>query len=93
MTEFKFKASPRAFKKSTIGGVRPMKGYQYLYTEGVEPCRKEPLKVRLGGVICGEIRKVNGGFQYYPAGAKSGSEVFRTIDLVQQSLKNQLLEE
>lgn len=59
---------------------------EYLYQEGVEACSKEPLKVRCDGRICGEIRKVDGGFQYFPKGQKSGGEVFKTVQAVQRSL-------
>ena len=60
---------------------------EYLYQEGVSPCSKEPLRVRLDGRTCGEIRKVDGGFQYFPKGAKVGGEVMPSIDLVQRSLQ------
>lgn len=60
---------------------------EYLYQEGVEACSKEPLKVRLDGRICGEIRKVEGGFQYFPKGEKVGGEVFATVTAVQRSLR------
>lgn len=61
---------------------------EYLYQEGVKACSKEPLKVRLNGRICGEIRKVSGGFQYFPERQEAGGEVFPTVTAVQQSLKN-----
>ena len=61
---------------------------EYLYQEGVNPCTTEPLKVRLDGVICGEIRKVENGFQYFPKGSKFGGEIYKTVTLVQKSLKN-----
>jgi hypothetical protein len=59
---------------------------QYLYQEGVPACSKEPLKVRLDGRVCGEIRKVTGGFQYFPAGQKAGGVIYPTVDDVQRSI-------
>lgn len=59
---------------------------EYLYQEGVESCSKEPLKVRLNGRICGEIRKVRGGFQYFPKGQKIGGDIYQTVTDVQRSL-------
>jgi hypothetical protein len=59
---------------------------EYLYQDGVEPCSKEPLKVRLDGRICGEIRKVKGGYQYFPKGSKTGGDILVSITKVQQSL-------
>ena len=61
---------------------------EYLYQEGVRPCTKEPLKVRLDGRICGEIRKVDNSFQYFPKGKKIGGDIFPTITQVQKSLKD-----
>lgn len=59
---------------------------QYLYKENEEACFSEPLRVRLDGVECGEIRSVQGGFQYFPKGMKSGGAIFETVAHVQQSL-------
>lgn len=61
---------------------------EYLYQEGVAPCSKEPLKVRSNGRICGEIRKVPGGFQYFPKGQKTGGDIFPTVGAVQMSLSS-----
>ena len=63
-----------------------MSRIQYLYQEGVTPCIREPLKVRTDGRISGEIRKVNGGYQYFPKGSKAGGEIFETLEQVQKSL-------
>lgn len=63
-----------------------MSGIEYLYKEGEEACSKEPLKVRLDGRICGEIRKVDDGYQYFSKGCKNGGEVFETITGVQRDL-------
>jgi len=60
---------------------------RYLYKEGEEPCSREPLKVKLDGFIVGEIRKVIGGFQYFPKGHKTGGEIFATVSEVQRSLQ------
>ena len=60
----------------------------YLYQEGVKACSKGPLKVRIDGRICGEIRRVAGGFQYRPKGCKAGGEVLPTVEEVQQSLSS-----
>lgn len=59
---------------------------EYLYQEGVEPCSREPLKVLCDGHICGEIRKVEGGYQYFPKGYKTGGYIFDTVTDVQLSL-------
>lgn len=59
---------------------------EYLYQEGVAPCSSEPLLVRINGQICGEIRKVGDGFQYFPKGQKTGGRVFPTVEHVQFSL-------
>lgn len=59
---------------------------EYLYQEGVEPCSLEPLQARIDGRACGEIRKVDGGYQYFPKGSKIGGDVFKTVALVQESL-------
>lgn len=59
---------------------------QYLYQEGVPACSKEPLKVRLDSRNVGEIRKVDGGYQYFPNGAKRGGEVFPTVSAAQRTL-------
>lgn len=61
---------------------------EYLYQNGVKPCEKEPLKVRIDNKICGEIRKVTGGYQYFPKGQKNGGDVFLTVNDVQKSLSN-----
>lgn len=59
---------------------------KYLYTEGQKACETEPLKVQLDGEFCGEIRKVPGGYQYFPKGIKSGGEIFGSVAEVQGSL-------
>jgi hypothetical protein len=64
-----------------------MSQIQFLYQEGVEPCEKEPLKVRLDGIICGEIRKVATGYQYFPKNSKTGGDILASVTLVQRSLK------
>jgi len=46
----------------------------------------KPVKVYLDGTICGEIRKVENGHQYFPSGSKTGGEVLVTVLSVQQSL-------
>ena len=59
---------------------------RYLYQEGVEPCEKDPLKVSIDGYICGAIKKVYGGYQYFPKGKKTGGETFASVGDVQRSL-------
>lgn len=59
---------------------------EYLYQEGVPACEKEPLQVRLDGRIIGEIRKVEGGYQYVPKGQKTGGDILPTVNAVQRSL-------
>ena len=62
---------------------------EYLYKEGEPACSKGPLKVRLDGRICGEIRKVDGGYQYFPKGQKVGGEIFGSIGLVQKRVRDE----
>lgn len=45
------------------------------------------LKVLLEGKIVGEIRSVEGGYQYFPKGQKEGGEVFASIFLVKHSIE------
>jgi hypothetical protein len=61
---------------------------EYLYEEGVEPCEKEPLKVRLDGKIVGAIHKVEAGYRYIPKGVceQCGGDIFDTVAKVQKSL-------
>jgi hypothetical protein len=61
---------------------------EYLYQEGVNACSTKPLKVRLDGKICGEIRKVKSGFQYFPKGSKHGGQIYKTVEMVQKSLND-----
>jgi hypothetical protein len=61
---------------------------EYMYKEGEKACSLEPLKVRLNGRVCGEIRKVEGGYQYFPAGARIGGQVLPSVDAVQHSLSD-----
>lgn len=64
-----------------------MSGIEFLYQEGVKPCSKEPLKVRLDGRIVGEIRKVDSGYQYWPKGVtRSQADVFEKLDDCAKSL-------
>jgi hypothetical protein len=62
---------------------------EYLYREGEPACSKEPLKVRLDGRVVGEIRKVVGGYQYFPKASTYGGEVMPSIALVQRSLADE----
>ena len=59
---------------------------EYLYKTGERSCEKEPLKVCCDGKLCGEIRKVIGGYQYFAYGAKCCGDIFRTVTEVQASL-------
>ena len=59
---------------------------EYLYKEGEKACENEPIKVRLDGRVCGEIRKVEGGYQYWPKASMYGGGVHTSVSLVQQSL-------
>ena len=49
-------------------------------------CRFIEICVILDGVICGEITKVDRGYQYTPLGHKQGGKIFDTIIEVQRSL-------
>lgn len=61
-------------------------GLDYDYPEREKACSTKPLKVRLDGTLCGEIRKVKDGYQYYPKGQKKGGAVFNSVPDVQNSL-------
>ena len=62
---------------------------RYLYKEGSEACESEPLQVSIDGRLAGEIRKVTGGYQYFPKGIKKGGRVFNKIGEVQRSLSEE----
>ena len=59
---------------------------KYLYTEGQEPCEKEPLAVSLRGdrIISGHIHKVKGGYQY--RSKKLNGAIVNTLSEVQSTL-------
>lgn len=59
---------------------------EYLYQVGVNPAAKEPLKVRCDGKIIGSIKKVEGGYQYFPTGYKEGGEILSSVSAVQKTL-------
>ncbi len=67
-----------------------MNNIEYLYTEGKVGDRNTPIPVRLNGKRVGIINPVEGGWQYFPKNSKCGGEVFKTIDLVQKSLREDL---
>ena len=43
--------------------------------------------VKLEGKLIGHIERVDGGFQYFPKGHKTGGKVFDTIAKVKHSLE------
>jgi len=49
----------------------------------------EHIQVRQDGKIIGEIRKVSGGFQYFPKGHKEGGDIFSTLLAVKKSLESE----
>lgn len=57
---------------------------EYLYTEGDI---NAPLKVRLDGKYCGDIKPVEGGWRYFPKGQKEGGARFETVNQIQKSLE------
>jgi len=65
---------------------------EYLYTAGKKSCESEPLKVRLDGIICGQIEKIKGinkGYRYYPKGVNRrdvDSNTYSSVNEVQESL-------
>jgi len=60
---------------------------EYLHTN--KTIEQEPLKVKVDGRISGEIRKVLGGYQYFPKGARRfRGEIFPSVSLVQKSLSD-----
>lgn len=44
------------------------------------------LKVKLDGKYVGDIKPVNGGYQYFPKGRNIGGDVYPSIDLCKKSL-------
>lgn len=61
-------------------------GLSYDYTNGEKACKSGPLTVRLDNRICGEIRQVKDGYQYFPKGSKVGGPILRTVSAIQSSL-------
>jgi hypothetical protein len=60
---------------------------EYLYTEG-DTQHVRPVKVRIDGKIAGTIKKVSGGYQYFPMDKnKASSEVFSSLGACQRSFK------
>lgn len=57
---------------------------EYLYTEE-NP--NAPMPVRLNKKVVGTIKRVKGGWQYFPLNHKKGGEIFETIGQVQRSLE------
>jgi len=47
------------------------------------------VSVRIDGVVVGEIRKVEGGFQYFPKGQSKGGEVLPTVMAVRRTLETE----
>ena len=57
---------------------------EYQYTEGKWDI---PIKVRIDGVIIGEIKPIKKGWQYFPNGQKEGGDIFETLLECQKSLE------
>jgi hypothetical protein len=55
----------------------------YLYTEGNN---NADIKVRMDGKIVGTIKKVSGGWQYFPLHHKRGGDIYATAGEVQKTL-------
>lgn len=49
---------------------------------------KTTLKVKLDGKYCGDIKPSGDGWAYFPKGKKTGGEVFKSTQEVQDSLKD-----
>jgi len=66
-----------------------MNGIEYLYTEGKIGDRLTAVPVRISGstTIVGEIRPVDGGWQYLPKQQKTGSDVFATMAECQRDIE------
>lgn len=60
--------------------------FKYLYKEGVKSCTQGALKVAKNGSPYGEIRSVDGGFQFFPLKGNAGA-VLSSVDAVQKSLQ------
>jgi len=52
-------------------------------------CGNNGVSVRVEGKVVGEIRKVDGGFQYFPKGQSKGGEVLPTVQAVKRTLENE----
>lgn len=62
-------------------------GLDYEYpTDGSKACSSKPLKVKMNGKNCGEIRKVKDGFQFFAKGEKKGGDIFVNVAAVQNNL-------
>lgn len=57
--------------------------FEFCYTEGRNDV---PIAVRMNGRVTGEIRPVDGGWQYSPKGQKTGGDVFKTVTELQYDL-------
>jgi hypothetical protein len=59
------------------------------YEEFTTPRGRWEIRVRLNRKLVGAIRIVDGGFRYFPHGAKKGfaGELFKTVREVQTSLE------
>jgi hypothetical protein len=48
-----------------------------------------PISVLLNDKIVGHIKQVEGGYQYFPKGKKTGGPIFKAIREVKSSLENE----
>ena len=53
-----------------------------------QPMSEKSITVFLDKKIVGHIKKVDGGFQYFPKGCKDGGDILPTVFAVKQSLEN-----
>lgn len=49
----------------------------------------EPISVFLDNKCVGSIKKVDGGYQYFPKGKKEGGDIFPSIKEVKKSLEEE----
>ena len=50
-------------------------------------CGNTGVSVRIDGKVVGEIRRVEGGFQYFPKGHSNGGEILPTVKAVKLTLE------
>lgn len=52
-------------------------------------CGNSGVSVRIDGKVVGEIRKVEGGYQYFPKGHSKGGEILPSMLAVKRTLEDE----